>query len=118
MGMWFDRISFFLPNQWKAQSESVNVEEVLRMSRVKTMADDEKGDQLRVNGGQGQGDDGDTVMSKILRKVSNAGERLGIIEQYSTISGVQPKGTITDYDDGVNAIGNEENGQANESKNE
>jgi len=111
--MWYDRISFFLPNQWKAQSESekVDVEELLRFNRIKTMADGGGGgdDTLKVSGG-----DEDTVMSKILRKVSNAGERLGIIEQYSTISGVQPKGTITDYDDGVNAIGSEENEQANE----
>jgi len=110
--MWYDRISFFLPNQWKAQSEAeVDVEELLRFNRVKTMADgggggdaeEKDGNSLKVK----KGGDEDTVMSKILRKVSNAGERLGIIEQYSTISGVQPKGMITDYDDGVNAIGND-----------
>merc|ERR1712039_491239 len=116
--MWYDRIAFFLPNQWKAESKDVNVEELLRFNRVKTIgheADDRKDEQ-----GQAQGADNylnvkkkkkekndDTVMSKLFRKVSGVAESLGITEQYSTISGVQPKGTITNYDHAINQIDNE-----------
>ena len=105
--MWYDRIRFFIPNQWMNDNADVNVEELLRMDRVKTMVSDEHGKVGKKRGKKTNGTE-DTVMSKLLRKVSNAGEKLGIIEQYSTISGVQPKGTITDYKDAVNMIGHDE----------
>eukprot|EP00483_Globobulimina_turgida_P012122 UN12144 len=111
--MWHDRISFFLPNQWRQQNENVNVEELLRFNRVKTIANENDlvMDNLHLNVGKkvkaGKADD--TVMSKIFRKVSGVAETLGITEQYSTISGVQPKGTITDYNDAVNMIKVENN---------
>jgi len=112
--MWYDRIAFFLPNQWKAESKDVNVEELLRFNRVKTIGhenDDNKDEQpqndnhLNVNKIKKKKEkNDDTVMSKLFRKVSGVAESLGITEQYSTISGVQPKGTITDYDHAINQI--------------
>jgi len=103
--MWFDRIRFFLPDQWRNENANVDMAELLRADRVKTMV----GDQEDHKKGKGaKKSDDDTVMSKLLRKVSSAGEKLGIIEQYSTISGVQPKGTITDYNDAVSLIGKDE----------
>eukprot|EP00486_Rosalina_sp_Unknown_P015114 CAMPEP_0201579064 /NCGR_PEP_ID=MMETSP0190_2-20130828/26330_1 /ASSEMBLY_ACC=CAM_ASM_000263 /TAXON_ID=37353 /ORGANISM="Rosalina sp." /LENGTH=301 /DNA_ID=CAMNT_0048012979 /DNA_START=1 /DNA_END=906 /DNA_ORIENTATION=+ len=109
--MWYDRIAFFLPDQWKNDNKNVNVEELLRFNRVKTMvagdgndSDDEKDNHLNVNGNykkkrKKSGDD--TVMSKVFRKISNVSQSLGFTEEYSTISGVQPKGTITDYNDAI-----------------
>ena len=96
--MWHDRIAFFLPNQWKTESKDVNVEELLRFNRVKTIGheqDDNKEDSDNHLNVKKKKDD-NTVMSKLLRKVSGVAESLGITEQYSTISSVQPKGTITD----------------------
>ncbi len=93
------------------------MEELLRFNRVKTIANENdarnggnenesnNNNHLNVKGNKKNNkNNDDTVMSKIFRKVSTVAETLGITEQYSTISGVQPKGTITDYDDAINMI--------------
>eukprot|EP01084_Bolivina_argentea_P112935 201382_1 len=111
--MWHDRISFFLPNQWKMNNENVNIEELLRLNRVKTIvndldtddSEDESKDQhlaVKKRKKKKKGDDG--MMSKLFRKVSNVAETLGITEQYSTISEVQPRGTMQDYEEATEAL--------------
>eukprot|EP00485_Elphidium_margaritaceum_P008718 CAMPEP_0202706338 /NCGR_PEP_ID=MMETSP1385-20130828/18769_1 /ASSEMBLY_ACC=CAM_ASM_000861 /TAXON_ID=933848 /ORGANISM="Elphidium margaritaceum" /LENGTH=750 /DNA_ID=CAMNT_0049364783 /DNA_START=123 /DNA_END=2375 /DNA_ORIENTATION=- len=114
--MWCDRIAFFLPDSWKNDAPSVDLEEMLRLNRVKTIVnehdaqgqdseDDEKKEHLQVNDHQRKSrkKGNDTVMTKILRKVSNVAESLGISAEYSTISAVQPKGTI-DYNDAMSMM--------------
>jgi len=108
--MWHDRISFFLPNQWKINNDNVNVEELLRFHRVKTVGNAEEAQYEKKNKEQNdnnkhlkiKNNSDQTVMSKLFRKVSKVSESLGITEEYSTISGVQPKGTITDYQQMIN----------------
>ena len=121
--MWYDRIAFFLPDQWKNDNKGVNLDELLRFNRVKTMAgdlnnddeEDQKGggggdNHLSVNnGGKRKKSGDDTVMSKVFRKISNVSQSLGFTEEYSTISGVQPKGTITDYNDAMDMMDDNNN---------
>eukprot|EP01083_Nonionella_stella_P182150 654542_1 len=109
---WHDRISFFIPDQWKKLS-NVNVDELLKMNRIKTLRhlddlgdDDEDSKETHLTIARRKkkkkGDDG--MMSKLFRKVSNVAETLGITEQYSTISEVQPRGTMQDYEEATEAL--------------
>lgn len=110
--LWYERIKFFIPNQWKQNAHDLNLEELLKYHRMESVANlnqffsenddgnkneskiDDRRQKLNVNQ-----QNKNQVFSKILRKISHLSESIGIIEPYSSISSVQPRGTITTYND-------------------